>query len=129
MNIDGVREFCLSFPKATEKLQWDDALCFKVQGKIFSILGLDDARLCFKCTPEVFLELVEREDIGPAPYLGRYKWVLLDHLQALPDDEIRELVTASYEMVAAKAPKTPKKQRTREVAKRSKKKVRTRRKP
>ena len=70
----------------------------------FAILGLDILRLCFKCAPETFAELIEREDIRPAPYVGRYKWVLLDRLDALPDGELRELIQQSYEMVAAKAP-------------------------
>ncbi len=67
MNVDSIREYCLSFPRATEKLQWGDNLCFKVSGKIFAIMGLDNPRLCFKCTPETFAELIEREDIRPAP--------------------------------------------------------------
>jgi predicted DNA-binding protein (MmcQ/YjbR family) len=89
-------------------LQWGDALCFKVGkkvgGKIFTIVGLDDLRLCFKCAPEVFAELIEREDIHPAPYVGRYKWVMLDRPDALRTDELKELIRQSYEMVAAKVP-------------------------
>jgi len=95
----------LSFSKATEKLQWGDDLCFKVGGKIFAILGLGNPRLCFKCTPDGFAELVEREDIRPAPYVGRYKWVRLDRLNALQDGELREFVQQSYGMVSAKVPK------------------------
>ena len=106
MNVDSIRAYCLSFPRATEKLQWGDALCFKIAGKIFAILGLDDLRLCFKCDPETFAELIEREDIRPAPYVGRYKWVMLDRLDALPDFELEELIQKSYSMVATKAPKT-----------------------
>jgi predicted DNA-binding protein (MmcQ/YjbR family) len=105
MNTDTIREFCLAFPQATENLQWGDDLCFKTGGKIFAIIGLDNPRLCFKCTPEVFAELIEREDIHPAPYVGRYKWVMLDRLDAVRWDELRELIRQSYEMVAAKAPK------------------------
>ncbi len=105
MNVDSVREFCLAFPGATEKLQWGDALCFKVGGKMFSVLGLDDVRLTFKCTPDSFAELIEREDIRPAPYLARYKWVMLDRLDALSTDELKEMIRQSYEMVVAKAPK------------------------
>jgi predicted DNA-binding protein (MmcQ/YjbR family) len=108
MNIDSIRAHCLSFPHAVEKLQWGDALCFKVGkkvgGKIFTIVGLDDLRVCFKCTPESFAELIEREDIHPAPYVGRYKWVMLDRLDVLRTDELKELIRQSYEMVAAKAP-------------------------
>jgi predicted DNA-binding protein (MmcQ/YjbR family) len=104
MNVDSIRAYCLAFPRATEKLQWGDALCFKVGGKMFAVLGLDDLRLTFKCTPERFAELIEREDIHPAPYVGRYKWVVLDRLDALRNDELKESIRASYEMVAAKAP-------------------------
>src|SRR5258708_31444767 len=105
MNVDSVREFCLAFPGATEKLQWGDALCFKVGGKMFSVLGLDDVRLTFKCTPDSLAELMEREEIRPAPYLARYKWVMLDRLDALSTDELKEMIRQSYEMVVAKAPK------------------------
>ncbi len=104
MNSDSVRKYCLSFPHATENLQWGDDLCFKVGGKIFVVLGLDSVpqNMCFKCTPESFAELCEREGIRPAPYVGRYKWVMLDGLDVLRDAELQELIRQSYEMVAAK---------------------------
>jgi predicted DNA-binding protein (MmcQ/YjbR family) len=106
MNVDSIRAYCLSFPNVTEKLQWEDNLCFKIAGKIFAMLGLDNLRLCFKCTPETFAELIEREDIRPAPYVGRYKWVLLDRLDAVNDSELEDLIRQSYDMVSSKAPKT-----------------------
>jgi predicted DNA-binding protein (MmcQ/YjbR family) len=105
MSVDSIRDYCLSFPRATENLQWGDDLCFKIGSKIFTIVGLDNPRLCFKCTPAAFAELIEREDIHPAPYVGRYKWVMLDRLDAVGWDELQELIRRSYEMVAAKAPK------------------------
>ena len=105
MNIDSIREYCMSFPQATEKLQWVDNLCFKIAGKkIFAMLGLDNPRLCFKCTPEVFAELVEREDIRPAPHVGRYKWIMLDRLDAVRWNELQDLIQQSYDMVATKVP-------------------------
>jgi predicted DNA-binding protein (MmcQ/YjbR family) len=105
MNADSIRKYCLSFPHATEKLQWGDELCFKVGGKIFVMLGLDSVpqRLCFKCAPERFAELCEFEDIRPAPYVGRYKWVMLDRLDALRDEELQDCIRLSYELVAKKA--------------------------
>jgi predicted DNA-binding protein (MmcQ/YjbR family) len=105
MNVDEIRAFCLSFPNVTENLQWGDELCFKIGGKIFVMLGLDNPRMCFKCSPEVFAELIEREDIHPALYVGRYKWVMLDRLDAVPWIELQELVRQSYDMVLAKSPK------------------------
>ncbi len=109
MNVDSIRQFCLTFPRATENLQWGEDLCFKVAGKIFAIVSLGSVPqgLCFKCTPEKFAELVEREGITPAPYVGRYKWVLLERLDGLPYRELQDLIRESYAMVAAKArPKT-----------------------
>ncbi len=104
-NADAIRKLCMNFPQATENLQWGDELCFKFAGKIFAMLGLDNPRLCFKCSPETFAELIEREDIRPAPYVGRYKWVMLDRLDAVSWNELQELIGQSYEMVAGRTPK------------------------
>jgi predicted DNA-binding protein (MmcQ/YjbR family) len=101
--VESIRDYCLSFPHATENLQWGDDLCFKIAGKIFAIVSLDNPRMCFKCTPETFAELIEREYIHPAPYVGRYKWVMLDQLDALRWDELKDLIRQSYEMVVVKA--------------------------
>ena|SRR5450631_1265534 len=107
MHVDAIRHYCLSFPGAKENLQWEDNLCFKVDGKIFAILGLDSVpqRFCCKCAPEKFEELLEHEDIRAAPYLGRYKWIMLDRLDALPPEELRELIRESYAMVSTKVKK------------------------
>lgn len=105
MKVDEIRRYCLAFPEATENLQWGDDLCFKINGKIFAIVSLDDPKLCFKCAPETFAELIEREGIGPAPYVGRYKWVMVDGLNVLGRNEAEELIRQSYAMVAAKAPR------------------------
>ncbi len=104
MNAEEIRKYCMAFPEASENLQWGDDLCFKIRGKIFTIVNLDNPRLCFKCAPETFAELIEREDIHPAPYVGRYKWVMLDRLDAVGHEELRKLIRQSYEIVAAKAP-------------------------
>jgi predicted DNA-binding protein (MmcQ/YjbR family) len=113
MTVDAIRRFCLSFPHATESLQWGETLCFKVGGKLFVTLSLDSVphTLSLKCTPESFAELVELEDIIPAPYVGRYKWVMLERLDALRDAELEDLIARSYRMVAAKA-KLPRASRT-----------------
>ena len=107
MDIDSVRAYCLSFPQARENLQWGADLCFKVGGKIFAVVSLESVpqSLCFKCTPEKFGELCELEGIRPAPYVGRYKWVLVEGLEVLANRELEELIRQSYEMVLAKAPR------------------------
>ena len=62
-------------------------------------------KVCFKCTPERFAELVEIEGIIPAPYMARNHWVALVEMDALRQNEIKELIRGSYELVLAKLPK------------------------
>jgi predicted DNA-binding protein (MmcQ/YjbR family) len=108
MNIDAIREYCLSFPEATEGLQWGDDLLFRIRGKIFASVPLDVAapvRITFKTTPEKIVELLEIEGIERAAYVGRYNWVSLQRFDVLPWAELKDLISQSYELVAAKAPK------------------------
>jgi predicted DNA-binding protein (MmcQ/YjbR family) len=89
-------------------MQWGEDLCFKVRGKIFTTVVLSDGkfpRLCLKCTPEKFDELLEVEGISIAPYVGRYKWVLLANSNVLAARELEELIRNSYALVAGKARK------------------------
>jgi predicted DNA-binding protein (MmcQ/YjbR family) len=107
-DVDWIRNLCLSLPEAMENMQWGEDLCFKVRGKIFTTVVLSDGkfpRLCFKCTPEKFEELLEVEGVSIAPYVGRYKWVLLANANVLPAGELEELIRKSYALVVAKAPK------------------------
>ena len=126
MNVDSVRDYCLSFPQAKETLQWGETLCFKTGGKIFAMLSLAAVppSLCFKCTAERFAELCEQEGIRPAPYVGRYKWVLLERLDVLSDEEIEDLIRQSHEMVT---PRRKSKVKVRKVKGKSSKPQRTRR--
>ena len=107
MNIEWVRELCMSFPHATEKISWGHDLTFRVNEKIFAVTVLEPAPvwLSFKCTPETFAELTERMGIIPAPYMARAKWVALETKDALPSDELAQLLRESYDMVVAKLPK------------------------
>jgi predicted DNA-binding protein (MmcQ/YjbR family) len=103
MDIDSIRSYCLSFPHATEDIQWGNDLLFRISGKIFAGMSLDPPHsLSFKCTPEKFDELIELEGVIPAPYVARNKWVMLERLDALSDVEIKRLIRVSYEMIFAK---------------------------
>jgi len=107
MDIEWIRDLCLSFPQTTEQIQWGDDLVFKVAGKIHAVTVLHPAKiwLCFKVSPEKFAELTERPGIIPAPYLARAKWVALETKDALPSNELAQLLRESYDMVVAKLPK------------------------
>jgi predicted DNA-binding protein (MmcQ/YjbR family) len=106
MDVDWVREYCMSMPHAAESLQWGDDLVFKIGGKMFAVLVLKPAPvwLSFKCTPEEFAELTERAGIIPAPYSARYYWVALETREALSSSELERLLRRSYELVLEKLP-------------------------
>ena len=107
MDIERIREFCLSLPHATEDVKWKKDLTFCVGEKMFTVVGLepDVCVISFKCTPEEFAELTERPGIIPAPYAARYKWVALEKFDALPDDELKLYIKRSYSLVFEKLPK------------------------
>jgi predicted DNA-binding protein (MmcQ/YjbR family) len=107
MDIDWVREFCLSLPCVTEQVQWEDDLLFKVGGKMFAVVPLEPGPrwLAFKCSDEEFAELIERPGIIPAPYLARAQWVALETEAALPPREIERLLRQARDIIFAKLPK------------------------
>jgi predicted DNA-binding protein (MmcQ/YjbR family) len=107
MDIEWVRRHCLSFPRATEQVQWGNDLLFKIGGKMFAVMPLEPAPVfvSFKCTPEMFAELTERPGIRPAAYMARNHWVSLESEDALPAAETKKLLRQSYELVFEKLPK------------------------
>ena len=108
MDIESIRKFCLSLPHADEKVQWGNDLLFRVGEKMFAVAALEPSHgvaLSFKCSPEKFAELVEQEGIIPAPYLARHHWVGLERFDALPDRELKPLLTSAYQLVLEKLPK------------------------
>jgi predicted DNA-binding protein (MmcQ/YjbR family) len=107
--VDWVRAFCLSLPHATEDVQWEHDLLFRIAGKMFCVAnlepGVSPTKIAFKCTPEKFAELVEIDGIIPAPYMARNHWVAMLDMNALRQPEIKELIEESYRMILAKLPK------------------------
>jgi predicted DNA-binding protein (MmcQ/YjbR family) len=107
MDAEWLRKLCLSFPGTTEQIQWGYDLLFKVGGKMFAVTPLEPAPVClsFKASPEKFAELTERQNIIPAPYLARARWVALQTRDAVAHEELAGLLRESYEMILAKLPK------------------------
>ena len=106
MNLESLREYCLSLPNATEKMQWE-CLLFCVGGKMFVLAPLepDTYKFSFKVGEERYAELLEREGVMPAPYLARAKWVAVEEYNTIAPPELREYIREGYELVLAKLPK------------------------
>jgi predicted DNA-binding protein (MmcQ/YjbR family) len=107
MDAEWVRRCCIALPHTTETVQWGGALVFKIGGKMYAVASLEPERthLSFKCSPEDFAELCEREGIIPAPYLARAQWVAMETEDALARAELKGLLRKAYDLVYAKLPK------------------------
>jgi len=107
VDVDWVRNLCLSFPHATEEVTWGADLTFRVHAKIFAVTVLEPAPvwLSFKCAAENFAELTERQGIIPAPYMARNMWVALQTREALTREKLTGLLRESYDLVFAKLPR------------------------
>jgi predicted DNA-binding protein (MmcQ/YjbR family) len=106
MTVETVRQICLGFPGVTEDVKWENDLVFSVARKMFAALDVEPPHsLSFKCSPESFAELVEREGIVPAPYLARALWAQEQELgHSLDRRELERLLREAYEIVVAKLP-------------------------
>lgn len=103
MTPEQIAAFCLQLPGAREDYKWGGARVFLVAGnKMFALLS---GGLAFKVAPELFLGMVDRPGIRPAPYLARAYWVSMNEPYPLGDAEMRELLTRSHQLVVRKLPK------------------------
>ncbi|MGD9988050.1 MmcQ/YjbR family DNA-binding protein [Pseudonocardia sp.] len=103
--------YALAKPGATEDEPWEGDTVAKVGGKIFAFLGGNG--LGVKCGRDAdeAAELRERypDAVSIMAYIGRHGWNSVDldaAAGAIPDDELRELVDASYDAVVAKLPRS-----------------------
>ena len=75
MNIEEIREYCISKPGVTEGFPFNDtALVFKVMGKMFALLDLSEDKhgISLKCDPERAIELRERHsEVTPAYHFNK----------------------------------------------------------
>ena len=103
--------FCLAKPGAEETHPWGESeLVAKVGGKAFAFIGLDSGGVSVKCGRDA-AEAAEWRDRYPgaitaSAYVGRYGWNSVDWTGPVPDDEVRELVDASYDAIVATLPKS-----------------------
>lgn len=109
MNHELIREKALSLPFTTEGLPFDEySLVFKVHGKMFAILSLDEQppRINLKNDPERNIELREEFDwVIPGYHMNKQHWNTIVAEEWADWDLIQELIEVSYNLVWQKLPK------------------------
>lgn len=108
MNIEDLREYCLSKKGVTEGFPFDDVtLVFKVMNKMFAILSLNsDHGISLKCDPEKAISLREQYPaVRPGYHLNKQLWnsVALDG--SITDKLFKEWIDHSYQLIVDKLTK------------------------
>lgn len=107
MDIEFLREYCLSLPGATEDMAFgEDCLLFRVDGKIFGCLSFVRADLfTVKLDPTEAVELRERyAEIEPAWHWNKKYWSQITLNGSLEKELILSLIRKSYHEVVMKLP-------------------------
>ena len=105
MDIESLREYCISKKNATESFPFgDDTLVFKTDGKIFALVNLDgDLSINLKCEPALAIELRERyTSVIPGYHMNKTHWNTINLDGSVPDKEIFSWIDHSYERVSKK---------------------------
>lgn len=108
MNIEEIREYCLSKPEVTESFPFDEfSLVFKVMDKMFALLPLElNDRISLKCDPERAIELRETyRGVEGAYYFNKKYWNSVRLDADVPEELVKELIDHSYDEVVKKLPR------------------------
>jgi predicted DNA-binding protein (MmcQ/YjbR family) len=76
------------------------------EGKLFAIIADDSKplRISLKCDPQLAINLREKyESVVPGNHLNKKHWNTVLYTGQLSDDEVKDLIRHSYELVSATA--------------------------
>lgn len=108
MNIEELRNYCITKPEVTECLPFgDDTLVFKTNGKMFLLANLDGPlRINIKADPdEISYRLEHFPEAKPGYHMNKKHWITVDMLIANDMNLIKEWIDCSYVLVRSSASK------------------------
>lgn len=104
MNIDQIRDYCLSLPNAEECMPFGpNHVVFKVSNKMFLLAGLEELPIRFnvKCDPALAAELREQypDAIFPGWHMNKKHWNTVFVNGRISNKLIFECIYNSYSLV------------------------------
>ncbi|MCB0804654.1 MAG: MmcQ/YjbR family DNA-binding protein [Bacteroidales bacterium] len=102
MNIEDLREYCLSFKGVSESMPFgEDTLVFKVMDKMFALTNLKgDLSINLKCDPEKAIEIREKfPSVQPGYHMNKKHWNTVHVDGSVDDDMLRDWIIQSYNLV------------------------------
>ena len=110
MNIEDLRDYCMSKKAATESFPFDETtLVFKVMNKMFAVLELSENRrgITLKCDPERAIELREQNpEVTPAWHFNKKHWNGVSLKGSISDNQLKEWIDHSYYIIVESLPKS-----------------------
>lgn len=112
MDIEQIQTICRQLKGVTEDIKWEHDLVFSVGGKMFCVVGLDQSPVTasFKVNDNEFDEMSNWPGFKPAPYVAKYKWVLIEDINKMKLADWKKYIQRSYNLVKEKLPAKLKKQ-------------------
>jgi predicted DNA-binding protein (MmcQ/YjbR family) len=104
MNIEELRDYCISKPAVTESFPFDEStLVFKVAGKMFLLTDLVDAfSMNVKNTPEKVIELREQYPcVLPGYHMNKIHWVTVMIDGSISDSLLKQWIDESYNLIVS----------------------------
>lgn len=104
MNVETIRDYCISKKGVTESFPFDDVtLVFKVMNKMFALLSLDgDLSINLKCDPEKAMELREQYHfVLPGYHMNKQHWNTVRIENELAEKNLKEWIDDSYDLIVA----------------------------
>jgi len=109
MNIEELREYCLSLKGTSDSFPFDDvSLVFKVLDKMFALVPIDNPELCIsvKCDPEKAVELREKYPcVEPAYHFNKKYWNTIYLNRDMNDETVKFWIRHSIDEVLKKLSK------------------------
>ncbi|MGH3804172.1 MAG: MmcQ/YjbR family DNA-binding protein, partial [Pseudonocardiaceae bacterium] len=105
MTRDEVLDRCASLPGSIEDYPFGDGVAvFKVGGRMFALvsLGAELGSVNLKCDPELALALrAKYPAVRPGYHQNKRHWNTVELDGSIEDDELREMIDHSYELVVS----------------------------
>lgn len=109
MDAAAFREYCLTKAGVTEETPFGpDNLVFKVRGKMFALVALEEIppQANLKCDPDLALELRDRyEEVTAGYHMNKKHWNTVVIAGGIPENEVKKMVDHSYDLVVQSLPK------------------------
>lgn len=112
MNSEELHEYCINKKGVTAEFPFDEnTLVYKVSGKMFALVALDEEILAvnLKCDPELAIELREQYTaVNPGYHMNKKYWNTITLDGSVSTNLIKEWIDHSYQEVVKKLSKKEK---------------------